>query len=72
MLRVEAAEGAAIELNRSTDGDTAIDLHILVYLVIYDSGWVSLEHLLLSRHLSLSLSTLRFLVFVCSHVVELL
>jgi len=25
-------------------------LHILVYLVIYDSGEVSLEHLLLSRY----------------------
>ena len=26
------------------------NLRILVYLVIYDSGWVSLEHLLLSRY----------------------
>ena len=26
------------------------NLRILVYLVIYDSGWVSLENLLLSRH----------------------
>jgi hypothetical protein len=29
-------------------------LRILVYLVIHDSGQVSLEHLLLSRHPSLS------------------
>ena len=27
-----------------------VNLRILVYLVIYDSGWVSLEHLLVSRH----------------------
>jgi len=27
-----------------------ICLRILVYLVIYDSGYVSLEHLLLSRY----------------------
>jgi len=29
---------------------TTLNLCILVYLVIYDSGQVSLEHLLLSRH----------------------
>ena len=29
-----------------------IYLRILVHLVIFDSGQVSLEHLLLSRHLS--------------------
>ena len=28
----------------------SMSLHVLVYLVIYDSGKVSLEHLLLSRH----------------------
>jgi len=41
-------------------------LRILVYSVIYDSGWVSLEHLLLSRYPSQSppLSTLRYHPFV--------
>ena len=43
-----------------------ISLRILGYLVKYDSGKVSLEHLLLSRHPSRSppLSTLRYHPFV--------
>ena len=32
--------------------ENMVTLRILVYLVTYDSGWVSLEHLLLSRHSS--------------------
>jgi len=41
------------------DGPTEYFLRILVYLVIYDSGKVSLEHLLLSRHPSQIVNTRR-------------
>ena len=42
------------------------NIRILVHLVIYDSGQVSLEHLLLSRHPSQKppLSTVRYHLFV--------
>ena len=40
-------------------GWDAFNLRLQVYLVVYDSGRVSLEHLLLSRHPSPSLESIK-------------
>ena len=50
--------GKPVALSESGD---EIYLRILVDLEIYDFGWVSLEHLLLSRHPYLSLSLHKYL-----------